>query len=91
MSQFSYFYFQLEFCKECKEPFRRGHSCNQNQSNPTTAARPSVSICSLKTLGNFKMVRVTPPWCVVYEYWRKKKKCLNNVNAKQETSGHLTE
>ncbi|XP_020622869.1 E3 ubiquitin-protein ligase parkin-like [Orbicella faveolata] len=32
---------KLEFCKECKEPFRRGHECHQNQSNRTTAARLS--------------------------------------------------
>ena len=54
VSSFSYFYFQLEFCKECKEPFRRGHSCTQNQSNPTTAPRPSVSIRFLKAHGTSK-------------------------------------
>jgi len=31
----------LEFCKECKEPFQRGHSCRQNQSGATAPARPS--------------------------------------------------
>lgn len=32
----------LEFCKECKEPYQRGHSCHQNQATPTAAAaRPS--------------------------------------------------
>ncbi|XP_078375582.1 E3 ubiquitin-protein ligase parkin-like [Oculina patagonica] len=32
---------KLEFCKECKEPFRRGHSCQQSQSNDAPNARPS--------------------------------------------------
>ncbi|XP_068757054.1 E3 ubiquitin-protein ligase parkin-like isoform X2 [Montipora capricornis] len=28
----------LEFCKECKEPFQRGHSCCRNRSNAAYAA-----------------------------------------------------
>ncbi|XP_067049537.1 E3 ubiquitin-protein ligase parkin-like isoform X2 [Acropora muricata] len=28
----------LVFCKECKEPCRRGHSCSESQSNQATAA-----------------------------------------------------
>lgn len=32
---------QFEFCRECKEPFQRGHTCNQSNPNPTTNARAS--------------------------------------------------
>ena len=58
------FFFQLEFCKECKEPFTRGHSCDQNQSNQTIAARLSVSIPSPRY--NLKTVSVIPLWCLLF-------------------------
>ena len=30
--------FQLVFCKECKEPCQRGHSCSESQSSQAAGA-----------------------------------------------------